>query len=265
MNGHSDGLGQRGPEPTQSNMPLPSGSLKRQLDGELMVSTSAVSNRPSTKKAKTEWEGEPSQALAKKGQEIENSTMAEDGNVFLQRMTDVIRLAAGNDGQESATSDISETLDMILAGRDQDTSDPGAIDPLGLGVGLVVGPASSHFLPAVQQSIAQFNAATIHIPPSSHLTELLPGDAVAYLLSSLAEFETTSSITQSPTVWLDASMVCVNSSIQNSLHLNETDKHECVRLVRGAKIYNVSWKTTMMPFIFTTPIPSVLSRTHSFI
>jgi len=75
-------------------------------------------------------------------------------------------------------------------------------------------------------------------------------DAVArplrlvYLVSALAEFATTSSLMQSPILWLDASMVCVNSSIQKSLHLNESDKNECAILVRRAKIYNVSWKTT---------------------
>jgi hypothetical protein len=113
-----------------------------------MVSTPAVSNAPSPKKVKTEWEGEPSEALVKKEQEIENVKTEEDASAFLERMTELIRLAAGNDGQESLTSDISETLDMILKGCGQDTSDPGAMAPLGMGD--VTGPPSS-ILPAADE------------------------------------------------------------------------------------------------------------------
>jgi hypothetical protein len=137
------------PEPVQPNAPSPSGSLKRQREEEEpIVSTPAVSNAPSPKKAKTEWEGEASEALVKKEQEMENIKTEEDASAFLERMTELIRLAAGNDGQESLTSDISETLDMILKGCGQDTSDPGAMAPLGMGD--VAGPPSS-LLPAADE------------------------------------------------------------------------------------------------------------------
>jgi hypothetical protein len=116
--------------------------LKRQRDEEEPIfSTPAISNAPSPKKAKTEWEGERSDALVKKEQQIENIKTEEDASAFLEQMTELIRLAAGNDGQESLTSDISETLDIILKGCGQDTSDPGAIASLGMGD--VVGRASS--------------------------------------------------------------------------------------------------------------------------
>jgi hypothetical protein len=106
-----------------------------------VVSAPAVSNAPSPKKAKTEWEGERSEALIKKEEQIENIKTDEDASAFLEQMTELIRLAAGNDGQESLTSDISETLDMILKGCGQDTSDPGVMAPLGMGD--VIGRPSS--------------------------------------------------------------------------------------------------------------------------
>jgi hypothetical protein len=137
------------PEPVQPNAPSPSGSLKRQREEEEpMVSTPAASNAPSPKKVKTEWEGERSEELVKKEQEIENIKTEEDASAFLEQMTELIRLAAGNDGQEALTSDISETLDMILKGCGQDTSDSGAMAPLGMGD--VAGPTSS-LLPAVDE------------------------------------------------------------------------------------------------------------------
>lgn len=106
-----------------------------------MVSTPAASNAPSPKKAKTEWEGERSEALVKKEEQIENIKTDDDANAFLEQMAELIRLAAGNDGQESLTSDISETLDMILKGVGQDTTDPGTMASLTMGN--VVGRPSS--------------------------------------------------------------------------------------------------------------------------
>jgi hypothetical protein len=115
-----------------------------------MVNTPAASNAPSPKKVKTEWEGERSEALVKKEEQIENIKTDEDANAFLEQMTELIRLATGNDGQESLTSDISETLDMILKGCGQDTSDPGG---MALSMGDVVGRPSSpsSLMPAVDE------------------------------------------------------------------------------------------------------------------
>jgi len=139
------------PEAIQINAPSPSGSLKRQREEEPIVGTPPVSNAPSPKKAKTELEGERGEALVKKEQQIENIKTDEDASAFLEQMTELIRLAAGNDGQESLTSDISETLDMILKGCGQDTSDPGTMASLGLGD--VAGRASSpsSLLPAADE------------------------------------------------------------------------------------------------------------------
>jgi hypothetical protein len=126
--------------------------LKRQREeDDLMPSTPATSNAPSPKKTKTEWEGERSETLVKKEQQIENIKTDEDASVFLEQMTELIRIAAGNDGQESLASDISETLDMILKGCGQDAVDPGAMASLGMSD--ITGRASSPstLLPAADE------------------------------------------------------------------------------------------------------------------
>jgi len=79
--------------------------------------------------------------LIEKEERIENIKTDEDANAFLEQMTELIRLAADNDGQESLTSDISETLDMILKGCSQDTSDSGVMASLSMSD--VVGRPSS--------------------------------------------------------------------------------------------------------------------------
>lgn len=127
------------PEAVQPTAPSPSSSLKRQREEETPAASgsSGVSNAPSPKKAKTEWDSTPSEALAKKEEQIDNIKSDEDASVFLEQMTELIRLHASNDGQgDSLTSDISETLDMILKGCGQDPSDSSgasSMAPLGLG------------------------------------------------------------------------------------------------------------------------------------
>jgi len=65
---------------------------------------------------------------------VENIKTDEDASAFLEQMTELIRLA-GND-QELLTSDISDTLDMILKGCGQDQLDvsgaSSSMGPLGL-------------------------------------------------------------------------------------------------------------------------------------
>ncbi|KAF7970492.1 hypothetical protein HWV62_23801 [Athelia sp. TMB] len=111
------------PEPVQA--PSPSSSLKRpREDEETAAGTPVVSSAPSPKKAKTEWEAPPCEEVIKKEQQIDNIKTDEDANAFLQQMTELLQMAAGNDGQEM--TNITETLDMILKGCGQETSDLGA-------------------------------------------------------------------------------------------------------------------------------------------
>jgi hypothetical protein len=110
------------PEPVQ---PLANtGSTKRHREEDTSVindsvsgSGSSVANEPSPpKRIKTEWEGPPNDDLKLKQEAVENIKTEEDASAFLEQMTELIKMAAGGEGQESLTSDISETLGMILKG-----------------------------------------------------------------------------------------------------------------------------------------------------
>lgn len=76
----------------------------------------SAANEPSPpKKVKTEWEGPPNDALKRREEAVENIKTEEDASQFLEQMTELIKMAG--EGQESTlSSDISETLDMILKG-----------------------------------------------------------------------------------------------------------------------------------------------------
>lgn len=113
-------------------------NTKRQRDEEPSIastlgaspSSGSAANEPSPpKRIKTEWEGPPNEALKKKNEAAENVKTEEDASAFLEQMTELIKLAAGGEGQESLTSDISETLDQILKGYG-DTPD-GMLSSLG--------------------------------------------------------------------------------------------------------------------------------------
>lgn len=94
----------------------------------------AVANEPSPpKKVKMEeWDGQPSEALKKKTEAVENVKTEEDATAFLEQMTELI-MAARGEGQESLTSDISETLDMILKGYADGGDGPHGMPSLGMG------------------------------------------------------------------------------------------------------------------------------------
>jgi len=82
-----------------------------------MVSSSALNEGSPPKRAKLEWESEPSEALKKKSEALENIKSEEDATAFLEQVTEFIKRASeGGEGQDSLTSDISETLEMILKG-----------------------------------------------------------------------------------------------------------------------------------------------------
>lgn len=121
------------PATEHSQVPIAGGNVKRQREddtpsGNLFESSpaasgSGVANEPSPpKRMKTEWE-DPSEN-GKKTESVENIKIdpteniktEEDASAFLEQMTNLIKRAAGEEGQESLTSDISETLDQILKG-----------------------------------------------------------------------------------------------------------------------------------------------------
>ncbi|KAF8905010.1 hypothetical protein CPB84DRAFT_1845101 [Gymnopilus junonius] len=76
-----------------------------------------VANEPSPpKRAKTEWESPPTEAMKKKDEAVENIKTEEDATAYLvEQMTDFIKMAGG-DGQSSLPTGITETLEMILKG-----------------------------------------------------------------------------------------------------------------------------------------------------
>lgn len=112
-------------------------NTKRQRDEEPSIASTlgaspsgSVANEPSPpKRIKTEWEGPPNEALKKKNEAADNVKTEEDASAFLEQMTELIKMAAGGEGQESLTSDISDTLDQILKGY-SDTPD-GMLSSLG--------------------------------------------------------------------------------------------------------------------------------------
>jgi len=79
-----------------------------------------MSNAPSPKKVKTEWEGDPSEALLKRQQEIDNIKTEEDAMAFLSRVLEYANQDTGTH------SDIAASLDLILAGVAQPPEDAAA-------------------------------------------------------------------------------------------------------------------------------------------
>ncbi|KAG5651516.1 hypothetical protein H0H81_008353 [Sphagnurus paluster] len=106
----------------QAQTPTPNGSssTKRPREEDTFeaspgASGSSAANEPSPpKRIKTEWEGPPSDALVKKAEAVENVKTEEDASAFLEQMTELIKRVG--EGQESISSDISDTLEMILKG-----------------------------------------------------------------------------------------------------------------------------------------------------
>ena len=112
-------------EPVQSSPSTSNRNPKRPHDdntlngaGPASGSSSTVANEPSPpKRPKTEWDSAPSEALRKKNEAIDSIKTEEDASVFLEQMTaELIKMAANGESQESLSSDISDTLEMILKG-----------------------------------------------------------------------------------------------------------------------------------------------------
>lgn len=119
--------------PSESSQPPPATAAtpttgKRQREEEAtpnsgganVVKASEVINEGSPpKRVKTEWEAQPSEAQLKKNEAIANIQSDEEAASFMNKMKEMIKTAAGSEeeGQQSSlTSDISETLGMLLKG-----------------------------------------------------------------------------------------------------------------------------------------------------
>ncbi|KIJ66757.1 hypothetical protein HYDPIDRAFT_108689 [Hydnomerulius pinastri MD-312] len=104
--------------------------VKRAAEDDVAALTHAApseaeaSNAPSPKKVKTEWEGEPSEALVKRQQEIESIKTEDDATAFMDRMKELFAMTASTDND--IHNDIASTLDQILAGVAQDPADAAA-------------------------------------------------------------------------------------------------------------------------------------------
>jgi len=120
---------------------------------------------PSPKRAKTEWQGPPSEALVKKQEEIEqinNIKTEDDANEFFERMAELIKLAGGQGGAESLTLDIAETLDRILKGCGavsdaSEGSGPSSMSSLGLGETLGLRDSSPPLKPSADEFVEFFD------------------------------------------------------------------------------------------------------------
>jgi len=153
------------PPPEPATAPSPAGSNKRQREEEASppqqmqpsasnASGPSVANEPSPpKRIKTEWDGPPNEAIKGRAEQVENIKTEEDGAAFLEQMTELFKMAAGNDGQDTITSDFSETLDTIFKGFGAST-DEGAsgISSLGMGDGNV----SQDVAPPVVDEFVEF-------------------------------------------------------------------------------------------------------------
>ncbi|KAH7884601.1 hypothetical protein F5I97DRAFT_1475989 [Phlebopus sp. FC_14] len=84
-------------------------------------SETGSSNAPSPKKVKTEWEGETSEALLKKRQEVENIKTDEEAAAFFDRVKELLAMTPSTDND--INSDIASTLDQMLAGVPQEPAD----------------------------------------------------------------------------------------------------------------------------------------------
>lgn len=131
------------PTPTdQAPTPSSSGgvSVKRQREEDSMFNevvtpgAGGVAHEPSPpKRAKTEWEEQPSEEMKIKQEAVDNVKTEEDASQFLEQMTELIKHVAENEGQDSSLpSNIADTLDMFLKGYG---AVPNGADLGGLGFG----------------------------------------------------------------------------------------------------------------------------------
>lgn len=115
-------------EPVQPSPSTSNRSIKRPHDDDTPAVTngagapsgsgSTVGNEPSPpKRPKTEWDSAPSEALRKKNEAVDNIKTEDDASVFFEQVTaELIKMATNGEDREPLSSDISDTLEMILKG-----------------------------------------------------------------------------------------------------------------------------------------------------
>ncbi|KAA1467371.1 hypothetical protein DENSPDRAFT_832398 [Dentipellis sp. KUC8613] len=130
----------------KDSKPEPKAGNKRAREEETPADEAHPSppSAPSPKRVKSDWDGPPSEEMVKRKEEVENINTAEDAAAFVEHMTELLKMASSGDGQDSLSSDISNSLDAILNGYDMnlDCSDlaTSSLQPLS--------PPSSHMTTA---------------------------------------------------------------------------------------------------------------------
>ncbi|KAF9523549.1 hypothetical protein CPB83DRAFT_799200 [Crepidotus variabilis] len=113
------------PESAQPSASTPSSNGKRQreeettptLGGLLGGDSSEVANEGSPpKRAKTEWEAQPSEAMLKKEEAIANIKTEEDATNFFDQIQELIKAAGSQEDGQHVTTGIAKTLDIFLKG-----------------------------------------------------------------------------------------------------------------------------------------------------
>lgn len=100
--------------PARTQQPTPTG-VKRQREEETVPALETPVDAPSpNKRAKTEWEGPPSEEVVKRQEEVNAVKTDEDATVFLERMQELMKMAESQDA--SVTSGIEDSLAEILRG-----------------------------------------------------------------------------------------------------------------------------------------------------
>lgn len=127
-------------EPAVLPAPSPGNGVKRQREDEPAQAhasgssppfVNGVANEPSPpKKIKTDWEGPSNDALKQREEQAVKVETEEDASAFLEQMTELIKMAAGGEGQESLSS-VSDTLDIILKGYGAPPDGTGSLASLG--------------------------------------------------------------------------------------------------------------------------------------
>jgi hypothetical protein len=91
------------------------GKRQREEDGPDAATpgSSSIAGEPSPpKRAKTEWESEPTEELKKQEEAVENVKTEEDASAFLDQFTEFFKV----NPSDSLTSGLSESIDMFLKG-----------------------------------------------------------------------------------------------------------------------------------------------------
>lgn len=113
----------------ESSQPSTSGSMssnpgKRPREEEMTTTQGGLSSGESEvanegsppKRAKTEWEAQPTEAMLRKDEEIANIKTEEDVTIFFNQMQELIKAAGSQEDGQQMTTGISRTLDMFLKG-----------------------------------------------------------------------------------------------------------------------------------------------------